>query len=178
MPGKKPAEAVKAYIGPLQQSLSCFTQSVLRPSGYEVDKLLVATFSGTTVRIRTRDSEELHLGFVQHFSIKSHFILGFKITTRAYYYSLEDKYGHEIVAFHWHPDSENSDVSFAHMHLGHGAAEKLRKEFYRTHLPTGRLAFEEIAILLLDGFNVETQRPDARNVLNANLELFRKHKTW
>ena len=178
MPGKKPSEAVREYIQPLQQSLSCFTNSVLRSSGpYEPDKVLVATFSGTTARLRTKNSEQLHLGFVQHFSIKSH-LLGYKIKTRSYYYSLEDKYGHEIVAFHWHPDSENGDVPFAHMHLGHGAAERLRKELYKIHFPTARISFEEVGILLLDHFEVEPERKDAKDVLNANLELFKKHKTW
>ena len=130
------------------------------------------------MRLRTRDSEELHLGFVQHFSITSQFLGGYKITTRYYNYSLENKYGHEIVAFHWHPESETDTVSFAHMHLGHGAAERLRKELYKIHFPTARIAFEEIGLLLLEHFDVESERSDAKEVLNANLELFRKHKTW
>jgi hypothetical protein len=178
VPGRKPADAVHAYLRPLQQSLSCFTNKVLRPSGFGVDQLLVATFFGTTVQLRTRDSKELHLGFVQHFSIRSYLLGGYKITTRLYEYSLENEYGHEIVAFHWHPESENSTVSFAHMHLGHGSADRLRKEMYDIHFPTPRMAFEEIGLLLLDHFNVEPEREDARDVLNANLALFTKHKTW
>jgi hypothetical protein len=31
---------------------------------------------------------------------------------------------------------------------------------------------------LLDHFNIEPERNDARDVLNANLERFKKHKTW
>ena len=179
MPGKNPSEAIREYIQPLQQSLSCFTRSVLRPSGYEVDELLLATFSGSRgVRLRARDSRELHLVFVQHFSVRSHFLSRYKVTTRAYYYTLENQYGHEIFAFHWHPESENDTVPFAHMHLGHGSADRLRDELYDIHFPTPRIAFEEVGIVLLDHFEVEPERKDAKDVLKANLEVFRKHKSW
>jgi hypothetical protein len=93
-------------------------------------------------------------------------------------YAIENEYGHEIIAFHWHPESEKKTVSFAHMHLGHGAADRLRQELYKIHFPTTRIAFEDLGLLLLDYFNVEPKREDAREVLNANLELFNKHKTW
>src|SRR5262249_53461561 len=58
--------------------------------------------------------------------------------------------------------------------IGYGAADRLREELYDVHFPSGRVAFEEIAILLLDHFGVETERPDARDVLKANIELFKK----
>jgi len=64
------------------------------------------------------------------------------------------------------------------MHLGYGAAERLRRELYDIHFPTSRIAFEEIGILLLDHFDIEPERPDAKDILKANLESFRKNKTW
>jgi hypothetical protein len=151
VPGRNLSEAIREYIEPLQQSLSCFTRGILRPSGYAVDQLLLATFSGSRgVRLRTRDSKDLYLGFVQHFSVSSHFLSRYKVTTRASYYKLEDQYGHEIFAFHWHPEAENDTVPFAHMHLGHGSADRLRDELYGIHFPSSRMAFEEFGILLLD----------------------------
>jgi len=104
--------------------------------------------------------------------------LGYKVETRLYDYALENQYGHEIIAFHWHPESEHETVEFPHLHLGHGAADRLRRELYDVHFPTTRIAFEELRILLLDYFGVEPQRADARDVLTANLALFKKHKTW
>lgn len=93
-------------------------------------------------------------------------------------YAVENSFGHEIVAFHWHPETENNNVPFAHMHLGHGAADRLRNELYNIHFPSGRVAFEDLGMLLLDYFNVEPIRDDAREVLKTNLELFKKHRTW
>jgi len=130
------------------------------------------------VPLKTSTSEKLYLSFVQNFTIQSSLLHGYKVKTQAYRYAIEDEYAHEIIAFHWHPESEHDTVPFAHMHLGHGAAHRLRPELYKIHFRTTRTAFEDVGILLLDYFNVEPMRDDAKQVLNNNLALFNKHKTW
>lgn len=170
MPGRNPSEAVAEYLKPLQQSLSCLSRCILRPSGYELDSLLTVTIPDTTAELLTNEGEILHLAFVQRFTIEPHFPFRYKIQTRAYYYTLEDQDHREILAYHWHPDT--SSTQFPHFHLRKGA-EYLRG----VHFPTGRIAFEEFCQMLLDGGGVEPDREDARDVLAQNLAVFRKHKT-
>lgn len=84
---------------------------------------------------------------------------------------MEDQDHKEILAYHWHP--ETTETQFPHFHVRQGA-DWLRS----VHLPSGRIAFEEFCQLLIDEIGVTPERKDAKKVLEANLALFKKHKTW
>lgn len=181
MSGKKPVEAVRAYLEPLQQSLSCFTKKVLRPPrDYPVGQVLVATFSHPAVELLTEKDETLRLSFIQYFTIASGLfsgITGHKVKTHSYYYAIENEYGHEILCFHCHPEGDNP-VMFPHLHLKFGAGDRLRSEFNDIHLRTARTSFEEVGLLLIDEFKVIPARDDAREILLGNWKKFEKYKTW
>jgi hypothetical protein len=176
VPGKNPAEAVRAYVAPLQQSMSCFGNAVIRPDGYEPGVLHTITLPSPTIELLTQRDEILNLSFIQHFDIENRWF-GWKVCTRCYMYAVEDDGGREIVAFHWHPDLQG-DNSSPHMHICAGAGERIRSEIREIHFPTPRLAFEEIALMLIEDFEVVAERPDAVDVLRANLLKFRKFKSW
>lgn len=76
-----------------------------------------------------------------------------RMTSTAYYYSLEDGDGQEILAYHWHPEAR-STVMFPHLHLGAGAGQ-LRRELYRAHLPTGHITLEDFLRLTIRDFGVQ-----------------------
>jgi hypothetical protein len=178
VPGNRPAEAVKAYIEPLQQSLSCITNSIIRPSGYDVDTVLTVTLAQPTVDLLTHDGEVLRLSFAQGFSIKKSLLFsGYKITTRSYMYALENESHHEIISYHWHPDTE-SETTTPHFHIGYGAGDRLRSDVRKCHFPSGRIAFEQFCHVLIKHFGVMPERDDAIAVLEANLAIFEAHKTW
>lgn len=176
MPGKSPFEAVNNYIGPLQQSLSCFTKGVLRPSGYDLDEVHLVTLSQPAVELMTRHHEILHLSFIQRYSIEKHLLSPFKIKTRAYMYTLEDENHREILGFHWHPEA--SEVRFPHLHIYEAAGQKIRPEIRKIHFHTDRVAFEEFCLILLRDFAVEPERDDAEAVLISNCAKFKAHRTW
>jgi len=178
VPGKNPAEAVREYIHPLQQSLSCFSRAVLRPSGYDTDRLLGVTFGSPTVELMTQRGEILRLSFVQEFSIIKALWLGaYKVRTHSYYYGLEDEHHAEIIAFHWHPDT-TPQITFPHMHICAGAGDRIRPEIRGTHFPTSRISFEEFCLLLLREFHVVAERSDSERVLEENFLKFKNHRTW
>ena len=177
MPGKNPAEAVREYLAPLQQSMSCFGKDVIRPNGYEPDIIHIATFPSPTIEVMTSNQEILNLAFVQQFAVESR-IFGWKVCTRSYHYAIEDQWGKEIIAFHWHPHvNPDNPISYPHMHIGAGAGS-LRSEVREIHFPTPRIAFEEFGRMLIEDFGVEPERADALQVLNQNLEKFRRWKSW
>lgn len=178
MPGKNPAEAVREYLAPLQQSLSCFGNAVIRPDGYDSGIIHTATFPSPTIELITNDQEIFHLSFVQQFTVEKSF-LNWKVCTRSYMYAIDNEAGKEILAFHWHPEANpDNPVLHPHMHISPGAGYKIRSEIREIHFPTPRVAFEEFALMLIEDFGVVAERTDARKVLNGNLEKFRKFKSW
>jgi hypothetical protein len=152
---------------------------VLRSDGYDPDVIHTVTLPDPTVELITRDEEILHLSFVQHFNIEHTLLLGWKVRTRLYMYSLECPDSNEIFAFHWHPDATPANpVSYPHLHISAGAGERIRREVREIHFRTDRVAFEEFALILIENFQVDTRRPDARLLLAENLVRFKRHKTW
>jgi hypothetical protein len=180
VPGRNPREAVDEYIAPLQRSLSCFSPGILRPSGYDTDILLQATFSYPTVELMTVGGEILHLSFVQGFSIIQPLFPKFgryKVRTRSYIYQLENSNHQEILGFHWHPEN-TPDIQYPHMHIYQGAGDNIRQEIRNIHFRTDRFAFEEFCQLLIKEFRVVPDRDDAEEVLSQNLRKFQNYKTW
>lgn len=177
MPGKNPAEAIRAYIEPLQRSLSCFTKQVLRPSSYELNELAIVTISETTVRVRTRRDEVLHFALSQGYSIVKKLMIGHKIQTRSYFYTLENEEHREILAYHWHPE-ETPAVPYPHLHICSQAGDHIRQEILDIHFRTDRFAFEEFCQLMIKEFGVVPTRPDTDAVLAESLKKFTDHKSW
>jgi hypothetical protein len=97
--------------------------------------------------------------------------------TNADAYGLENSdSGHEIFAYHWHPESV-SPVRYPHLHLERGA-EIGRAELTGGHLPTGRAALEDVLTFVIEQFRVRRLRNDWRDVLVESADLFRKYRSW
>jgi hypothetical protein len=83
----------------------------------------------------------------------------------------------EVLLYQWaKPGQSLSPVDFPHLHLGPGAGD-LISEFDKTHLPTGRIAFEEIVRLAME-MGAKPLRDDFDDVLTKNFAIFRKYRTW
>jgi hypothetical protein len=116
-----------------------------------------------------------------------------KVTTAAYLYALDDEHGRELFAYHWHPDVAGQEqVSYPHLHIGHGAVDvalldaaqhsrqhnALRAEFHRLHLPTRRIALEDVIRVTIEQFQVEPARADWSRVLQRSRERFQATRSW
>jgi hypothetical protein len=99
-----------------------------------------------------------------------------RVTTVAYYYTLQETEGPEILSYQWHPNVPNS-VSFPHLHLSHGAGLG-REEFHRAHLPTGRVNLEAFVRLLITDFGVPPEREDWEDELAKSLAEFEENWSW
>jgi hypothetical protein len=141
-----------------------------------VDEVHTLTFTNVTAPLRTHSGEPLYLSFRQTYSIERGALWGHKIRTRLYMYAVEDAEHNEIIAFHWHPEAAGA-IDFPHLHVCSGAG-RIRDEFYRMHIRTDRFAFEEFADLLIRDFGVRPERGDAADILRANLQKFRAHRSW
>ncbi len=165
MASRTPAEAVAEFVALLQQALSCVTDSVLdvrggyRPS----DEPHAATLNrGVPVRLHGHDRlgllVSLYYRIVEDSSIQGPWV----VRTAAYYFALTDSDDKELLTYHWHP-AARSAVTWPHLHLGafsHGAG------LSRAHLPTGRIALEQVLRLGISDLGVQPRRQDWSAVLD------------
>jgi hypothetical protein len=176
---KNIVKAVDSFLVPLQQSLSCFTKQVLKVKNkYSPVHVQTASLPNLELEIMTRFEEVMTMSVAHYYRI----VLGEntlpKVRSVGYEYILGDHKGREILGFHWHPESPNGPLHFPHMHIGEAAGAPIRNEFHAFHIPTPRMGFEDFALILLDDFAILPERPDAADVLRANLERFRQVRSW
>jgi hypothetical protein len=82
---------------------------------------------------------------------------GYRITTRAYDYSVQTQDRQLVVAFHWHPTG-NSDVTTPHLHIG---AQQLSAEAvisHKDHIGTGRIIRRPTSRLVFDACHCHEHR--------------------
>ena len=124
----------------------------------------------------------------------------FRVTTAAYYYALRDiadpgAVAREILAYHWHPDvrlDDGTPIAYPHLHVNRGAVRLdiadgvriepnrnlLRPDLALAHLPTRRIALEDVIRLAIEQFAVAPLRADWDATLRASREAFRHARTW
>ena len=100
----------------------------------------------------------------------------YRCSTASYYYGLDDEDGREVFVFQWHP-AGRSPVTWPHLHLGAGA-EVGRLDVANAHLPTGRVALEEVLRLAIDELGVEPLRSNWREVLDETQGAYEAGRTW
>lgn len=174
--GKNPQEAVHNFIIPLQGVLSCFSASAhLSHIGpYEVTggpfALVIDKFKlpGSTIYL----SASMNYTIVH---VKEDADRGpFKVKTTAYQYMLTYKDEQEIFAYQWHPDSQ---IKFPHLHLG-SSAKISSKTLNKLHLPTGRIALEQVLRLTVDELGVKPIKGKWDSILTEAQSRFEKWRTW
>jgi len=176
VPGRTPREAVKAYLEPLQKNISIVCKGVLRVNNYDTLEVVSVLTLPDPVPLNARP--DLYLSFTQQYKVIKDPENGpFRVTTLYYSYAIETQDAQEIVGYHWHPDGV-SPVRFPHLHLGPAARVGMEDLRSKAHLPTGRVAFEEIVEFLIATFSVQPDRSLWQEIVEQTKSLFGKHKTW
>lgn len=98
-----------------------------------------------------------------------------RVKTRAYEYALVDDQHQEFAAFHWHPSGQSA-IRWPHLHIG--PALSYSNYLSNAHLPTGRVAFEQVIRLAIEDLGVQPRRNDWRRVLDAAYAIFVDNRTW
>lgn len=171
--------AVQNVLDPLQLALSCVTQAVINVrGGYHPAPEPHVLLLGDGGPVRLPGDPALALSLLQRYRIvKATEPHGhWKVTTSAYAYTLETEGGSELIAYHWHPN-ERSAVTFPHLHLGAGALIG-RPEFTKAHLPTGRVAIEDVLRLAIREFGVHPRRDDWETLLGYTRAAYDEWRTW
>lgn len=179
MAGRTPHEAVRRFLRPLQQALSCATAAVLSVSGgYDPDRGPHVATINEGLPVPLGGSPRLYLAVTQRYRIvEADDARGpWKTQTAGYFYQLADENEHEILVHHWHP-SGHSRYARPHAHLGVGVLSG-DHPLVGAHLPSGRVALEDVLWLALDELGVEPRRDDWPEVLETTRGAFEEWRTW
>lgn len=186
MPGRKPHEAVRAFLEPLNRAASTVTTTpfLVSPKGYiEGRRHGIRLGSEDLISLkagphRYNFSASIEYDVIENPSASSA-ADKFRVTTRGYMYHLLTEDFQDILLWHWHPEG-HSHYTGPHLHIGkvqlglNAVAENFQ------HVPTGRIAFEDVLLHLIQTSRVETlrTRDESVEVLMSSLQLFHQHRTW
>jgi len=176
--GRTPSEAVTSFLEPFQRALSCVTDEVPTVSGgYHPAAAPHALTIGRGSSISLRGAP-VRLSVIHDYRIveDSGPRGPWKIQSIAYFYALEGEDEREILAYHWHPD-ERFRVGTPHAHLGPNALVG-HPRLAEAHLPTGRVALEEVIRLAIGEFRVTPNRDDWLEVLERTQAAYYQWRTW
>lgn len=171
MAGRTVAEAIDAFVQPIQRALTCFADGKVTTDSHDPG------VSGRLVFNRGDDVElngpgRVHLSVLMHYRLvhlNEPVVRGkpWKVSTEGWIYHLSDRDTRPIVEFHWHPEF---DILFPHLHI---SAERERH-----HYPTGRVLIEDVLNCAIE-YGAEPRDSDKwQAVHGANVENFAKGATW
>lgn len=114
-----------------------------------------------------------------------------RVKTREYIYqiaSLAD--GKPLYEFHWHPEKidrdtlepaerkpgENEPFPYPHTHVR--AKDSRFEDLNKRHIPSGRVAFEDVVSFLISDLDVKPNRKDWHEILRETKTEFDKTRKW
>jgi hypothetical protein len=162
---RTPAEAVRTFVGAFQSVVSCLTVARFSAEGYrpidlpysaELQDGEAVVIAGPPLRLLI----VLRYRIVQAANSPGAWV----VQLTAYDYELLDNSDREILAYQWHPQAR-SPVTWPHVHLGPAAGE-LWRPLGRAHLPTGRIAVQDVLRLAIRDFGVPPRRANWEAVLD------------
>lgn len=80
-----------------------------------------------------------------------------------------------LLSYQWHPKPQ---ANYNYPHLHPGPATEIRPEFQRAHIPTGRVALEDVIRFALSQLGAQAQRDDWKEVLAGTQGRFEGYQSW
>ena len=159
---------------PIAVALSCVTRAVVRVTGYDpggpyalfLNDGIPAELRGTDLSLTVAMQYRVGRGDGERGP--------WRVAPAAYEYALRTRQDREVLAYHWHPETreDGRPVRFPHLHVrcGDDVGRRLRK----AHLPTGRVALEDVLRLLVAGLGARPLRPDWSATLTRTRVAFER----
>ena len=175
MPGRTQQEAFDAFTEPLRQAISCVAHAKLTRSKLSSDLEQEVVLQPLPLQI----PNSAYQLFMSHsFRYLKTGIGEWRVTSLRYEYAVEVvKTRQEVVAFHWE-GHRNGNAPFAHLHLGYANARNLPHLEPKPHIPTGRVAFEDVIYFLISELGISPLKEDWPSILAQVRKPFMAYKTW
>jgi hypothetical protein len=189
LPGRTPQEAVRHYTQALQDALSCVVQGRLvrlAANPFEPDPAIHPIALNGDEPAPLRGPARLYLVVNQNYSIvrtEDETSPRWKVSTRGYFYGLQTEQGAEAVSFHWSP-RPGEMIARPHAHVGRRLLSTpitlglASFDLPRVHIPTGRVALEEVIRMAIQEFAVEPRREDWEQVLERTQSASQRWGSW
>jgi hypothetical protein len=178
--GAAPRKAVQNFLRPLQLALSCVTDAQIATGGdySTTTEHAWVVAGGEPFPLPRARGASLRARLGQNYRIvRAEGQRGpWKVMITAYHYTLEESDGREIISFQWHPTGPGA-LPYPHIHLG-DAADVGRDDLEGAHVPTGRVALEQVLRFAIETFKVRPRRSDWRDVLFGTRRRFEQWRTW
>ena len=161
-----PEEAAYHFAWSFQETTACVTDARFNyPASITLNKTQSLILAGG-------DDVVVGSGFyiyASHWFVVTDVKDGFVVRTGGYMYTINtDDLGGELASWHWHPDRESWCKS-THIHIRGEPGD---------HLPSGRVALEEIVCWLILQAEVPALRPNWAEVLDRNEEDWVSRRSW
>jgi hypothetical protein len=193
---RRPAAAVREFKSWLSKAVSCVTSDILvvSPGAFDFppDETKVHTVSLKNDPVLLDGDGELFLSVLHNFTVsREEGRKRWRVHTAAYEYGIRDIHNREVILYHWHPQPHNR-IRFPHLHVEAGtvAAESLqrgnlspdhnalRSDLQDCHLPTRRIALEDVLRMLIEQLKVEPVKTDWDRALNDARSSFSRTRNW
>ena len=170
-----PQQAVVRFLEPIRRALRCITDAQVAVGGSYVLNGEVSLVVNYARPVRLAGTG-LQLKVEQTCRIIEADEGGYRLTTTLYAYTLLEAVDppRPILAYHWHPQQK---PRHPHLHIyaaQHAAVPRLP----RAHLPTARVALEDVLYLTLDEFGATAVQPNWRGTLKETRDRFVRHRSW
>ncbi len=169
MPGRDQKEAWRAFKDPISRAVGCLDMSArLVERRFENGVMLLGSSSPGI-----KFGDALMLVFsLQLEPVKD--ADQWRMTTRRYDFTLVSRTRSTEVVFgwHWHPASKRSRITYPHVHVPSASAFKTR------HIPTGRVALEDVILFGFDDLGVLPAHQDARRIVAEVRDKHRQYRSW
>lgn len=183
MARNKGHEAIQEYTTELQKIISCVASEVCYVFPNANGRLSLAWSSGEPLQseplklLRT-DGNSLYIDINQEIEDPRPANKE-SVSTRFYLYSILDADRNDLIGFHFHPELNEDPVQYPHVHVYADADKRFSfLNLHRRHIPSGRVALEDVIHWLIDELKVKPLREDWEKVLTATREKFKSKQTW
>ena len=101
-----------------------------------------------------------------------------KIRTTSYTYAVElAATNQEVVAFHWEGHRAGKFLA-PHLHIGYATKTEFPHLPPKAHIPTGRVAFEDVIYFMIQELGVPPLQRDWKDVIAQTRQPFMVEKSW
>jgi hypothetical protein len=174
----KAHEALQNYTSEIQQIVSCVSDKVFYVYPKGGGRQLLTCASGGYFRVTRRDDSHLFIDINQEIEEPTE-TNEYRVSTRYYLYSIADSDQNDLIGFHYHPELNEDPVLYPHIHAYANKDERfLPLNLHRRHIPSGRIALEDVIRWLIDELEMKPNRDDWDAVLTSAREKFKSNQSW
>ena len=198
-------EAASEFVEALQLAVSCVTSGVINNRGGNFPApdphvaVLVKPEEGGPIPLQMREARIPRLGlkFSHSYRILEDAESGgpWRVRTASYQYNLysvddQDEF-QELLLYHWHPSPQppigqggsGRPVTTPHVHVkaihvGPDGSPLFPGHLSNLHMPTGRVALQDIVRFAISDLDVKWLRDDWEDVLDKTRRVFLESRTW